>query len=98
MFYVIHIEGDPGNASLRGSPLSLRGCPTRDEAKAAINWQAAGGYDRRQFVVATVDPDLPGVMTTDDGRPVLIMNNVWTHGAFAGFIVDLWGHLSRKAT
>lgn len=89
--FVIRVSNDPGNATLRGSPIHTDG-RSLDDAKQALRWQEAGGFNPDRYVIATREPDLPGVMTNTCGKrkPVLIHNSVWTDEAFARFILANW--------
>lgn len=91
MPYLITITSDRGNATLRGTPLRLSAYDDMQAVEDAIIWQASGGFDTTTLVVAEPEPDLPGVMTSTDGKPVLIYNAGWTDEAFARFLVNTWG-------
>lgn len=89
--FVIRISNDPGNATLRGCPIHTDGRSLED-AKQAMRWQEAGGFNLDRYVIAVPEADLPGVMTTVTGKrkPVLIHNEGWTDEAFALFILNTW--------
>lgn len=99
-FFVIHLsklqyqtEGKP----LRGSPLSLTP-KTRKEALSAIAWQAQGGFDPQDYIIASVVSELPGVMEyvpseepVNNVTPVLVENDGFTLEAWKKFLTDTWG-------
>lgn len=77
----------------KGWPLRLEPM-TAKEARQAIKWQVAGGRDAKDFIVAKVETDLPGVMyhTVDEvRRPVLLNKGPYTDKAYADFLLSIWG-------
>lgn len=92
--FILIATSDPGNATIEGTPLRLHPYDTSEDIKAALSWQKKGGHDLAKLFVASPDPDLPGVMKTEDGRPFLVKNEGWTTEAFARFLVNTWGHLA----